>query len=98
MRPVPLPPPRPPAAPVRPLPWRPRTGVSMRTTEVDGESYMIGQFFAHDRAQIDDGMTFYIAKLSHAYHESPMLPIAIEILNPDGICNKDREIQSVVAA
>lgn len=78
--------------------WSAGTGVSMRTTEVDGESYMIGQFFAHDRAQIDDGMTFYIAKLSHAYHESPMLPIAIEILNPDGVCNKDGEIQSVVAA
>lgn len=78
--------------------WSTGTGVSMRIAEVDGESYVIGQFCAHDRAQIDDGLTICVARLSHAHNTSPMLPLVMEILNPDGVFSKSREIQSAYAA
>lgn len=78
--------------------WSNGSGVSMRITEIDGESYLIGQFFAHDRAQIDNGMTLCVARLSLAYNTSPMLPLVMEILNPDGVFSKSREIQTASAA
>lgn len=78
--------------------WSTGTGVSMRITEVDGESYVIGQFFAHDKAQFDGSMTLVSARLSHAYNTSPMLPIAMDILNPNGLFRETRVIESTLAA
>lgn len=78
--------------------WCTGTGVSMRITEVDGESYVIGQFFAHDKAQFDGSMALVNARLSHAYNTSPMLPIAMDILNPNGLYRETRVVESTLAA
>lgn len=77
--------------------WSTGTGVSMRVTEVDGEHYAIGQFFAHDRAQSDEGMSIAIARICHAYSASLMLPLAMDILNPDGRFSKSRVLMTVGA-
>lgn len=78
--------------------WNTGTGVSMRVTEVDGEHYAIGQFFAHDRAQFNEGMSIVIARMGQAYNVSWMLPLAMDILNPDGRLSKGRELRTVEAA
>lgn len=78
--------------------WNTGTGVSMRVTEVDGEHYAIGQFFAHDRAQFNEGMSIMIARMGQAYNVSWMLPLAMDILNPDGRLSKGRELRTVEAA
>ena len=75
--------------------WNTGTGVSMRVTEVDGEYYAIGQFFAHDRAQFDEGMPITTARICHAYNASLMLPLAMDILNPDGRYSKSRVLETV---
>lgn len=75
--------------------WNTGTGVSMRVTEVDGEHYAIGQFFAHDRAQFDSGMPITTARICHAYNASLMLPLAMNILNPDGRFSKSRVLRTV---
>lgn len=77
--------------------WSTGTGVSMRVTEVDGEYYAIGQFFAHDRAQFDEGMPITTARVCHAYNASLMLPLAMNILNPDGRFSKSRVLMTVGA-
>ena len=78
--------------------WRTGTGVSMRVAEVDGEHYAIGQFFVHDRAQFNEGMSIVIARMGEAYNVSWMLPLAMDILNPDGRLSKSRELRTVKAA
>lgn len=78
--------------------WGTGTGVSTRVTEVDGEHYAIGQFFAHDRAQFNEGMSIVIARMGQAYNVSWMLPLAMDILNPDGRLSKGRELRTVEAA
>lgn len=78
--------------------WSTGTGVSMRVAEVDGEHYAIGQFFAHDRAQFNEGMSIVIARMGQAYNVSWMLPLAMDILNPDGRLSKGRELRTVEAA
>lgn len=78
--------------------WGTGTGVSTRVTEVDGEHYAIGQFFAHDRAQFNEGMCIVIARMGQAYNVSWMLPLAMDILNPDGRLSKGRELRTVEAA
>lgn len=78
--------------------WSTGTGVSMRVAEVDGEHYAIGQFFAHDRAQFNEGMSIEIARMGQAYNVSWMLPLAMDILNPDGRFSKSRELRTVKAA
>ena len=78
--------------------WGTGTGVSTRVTEVDGEHYAIGQFFAHDRAQFNEGMSIVIARMGQAYNVSWMLPLAMDILNPDGRLIKGRELRTVEAA
>ena len=78
--------------------WSTGTGVSMRVAEVDGEHYAIGQFFAHDRAQFNEGMSIVIARMGEAYNVSWMLPLAMDILNPDGRLSKSRELRTVKAA
>lgn len=78
--------------------WNTGTGVSMRVAEVDGEHYAIGQFFAHDRAQFNEGMSIVIARMGQAYNVSWMLPLAMDILNPDGRLSKGRELRTVEAA
>lgn len=75
--------------------WNTGTGVSMRVTEVDGENYAIGQFFAHDRAQFDEGMPITTARICHAHKASLMLPLAMDILNPDGRYSKSRVLKTV---
>lgn len=75
--------------------WNIGTGVSMRVTEVDGGYYAIGQFFAHDRAQFDEGMPIATARICHAYNASMMLPLAMDILNPDGRFSKGRVLRTV---
>lgn len=77
--------------------WNTGTGVSMRVTEVDGEYFAIGQFFAHDRAQFDEGMPITTARVCHAYNASLMLPLAMNILNPDGRFSKSRVLMTVDA-
>ena len=78
--------------------WSTGTGVSMRVAEVDGEHYAIGQFFAHDRAQFNEVMSIVIARMGQAYNVSWMLPLAMDILNPDGRLSKGRELRTVEAA
>lgn len=78
--------------------WSTGSGVSMRVAEVDGEHYAIGQFFAHDRAQFNEGMSIVIARMGQAYNVSWMLPLAMDILNPDGRLSKSRELRTVNAA
>ena len=78
--------------------WSIGTGVSMRVAEVDGEHYAIGQFFAHDRAQFNEVMSIEIARMGQAYNVSWMLPLAMDILNPDGRFSKSRELRTVKAA
>lgn len=78
--------------------WSTGSGVSMRVAEVDGEHYAIGQFFAHDRAQFNEGMSIVIARMGQAYNVSWMLPLAMDILNPDGRLSKSRELRTVKAA
>lgn len=78
--------------------WNTGTGVSMRVAEVDGEHYAIGKFFAHDRAQFNEGMSIVIARMGQAYNVSWMLPLAMDILNPDGRLSKGRELRTVEAA
>lgn len=78
--------------------WSTGTGVSMRVAKVDGEHYAIGQFFAHDRAQFNEGMSIEIARMGQAYNVSWMLPLAMDILNPDGRFSKSRELRTVKAA
>ena len=78
--------------------WGTGTGVSTRVTEVDGEHYAIGQFFAHYRAQFNEGMSIVIARMGQAYNVSWMLPLAMDILNPDGRLSKGRELRTVEAA
>lgn len=78
--------------------WGTGTGVSTRVTEVDGEHYAIGQFFAHDREQFNEGMSIVIARMGQAYNVSWMLPLAMDILNPDGRLSKGRELRTVEAA
>lgn len=75
--------------------WNTGTGVSMRVTEVDGEHYAIGRFFAHDRSQSDEGMSIAIARICQAYSASLMLPLAMDILNPDGRFSKSRVLKTV---
>lgn len=75
--------------------WNIGTGVSMRVTEVDGDYYAIGQFFAHDRAQFEEGMPIATARICHAYNASMMLPLAMDILNPDGRFSKSRFLKTV---
>lgn len=75
--------------------WSIGTGVSMRVAEVDGENYAIGQFFAHDRAQFDEGMPITTARICHAHKASLMLPLAMDILNPDGRYSKSRVLKTV---
>lgn len=75
--------------------WNTGTGVSMRVAEVDGEYYAIGQFFAHDRAQFDEGMPITTARICHAYNASMMLPLAMDILNPDGRLSGSRVLRTV---
>ncbi len=74
--------------------WNTGTGVSMRVTEVDGDYYSIGQFFAHDRAQFDEGMPIATARICHAFNASMMLPLAMDILNPDGRFSKSRVLKT----
>lgn len=78
--------------------WSTGSGVSMRVAEVYGEHYAIGQFFAHDRAQFNEGMSIVIARMGQAYNVSWMLPLAMDILNPDGRLSKSRELRTVKAA
>lgn len=78
--------------------WGTGTGVSTRVTVVDGEHYAIGQFFAHDRAQFNEGMSIVIARMGQVYNVSWMLPLAMDILNPDGRLSKGRELRTVEAA
>lgn len=78
--------------------WSTGSGVSMRVAEVYGEHYAIGQFFAHDRAQFNEGMSIVIARMGQAYNVSWMLPLAMDILNPDGRLSKSRELRTVIAA
>lgn len=78
--------------------WSTGSGVSMRVAEVYGEHYAIGQFFAHDRAQFNEGMSIVIARMGQAYNASWMLPLAMDILNPDGRLSKSRELRTVKAA
>lgn len=75
--------------------WNTGTGVSMRVAEVDGEHYAIGRFFARDRSQSDEGMSIAIARICHAYSASLMLPLAMDILNPDGRFSKSRVLKTV---
>ena len=78
--------------------WSTGSGVSVRVAEVDGEHYAIGQFFPHDRAQFNEGMSIVIARMGQAYNVSWMLPLAMDILNPDGRLSKSRELRTVKAA
>lgn len=78
--------------------WNIGTGVSTRVAKVDGEHYAIGQFFAHDMAQFNEGMSIVIARMGQAYNVSWMLPLAMDILNPDGRLSKGRELRTVEAA